>query len=117
MGPGGAGHQGEKLPAKLTDRDAMTRATWLSLAVKGHLTLAAFFFPPCRPAKMLIAAVTIRFIGLRYEIKKSGIHLRRGKREGGGEIRCELEDTTMECYMQRQVQPPQTSLYKHSEKQ
>lgn len=69
MAPGRAGHQGEMLPVKLTDRDAMNRATWLSLAIKGRLT-PSFFFPPCRLAKMLIAAITIRFIGLRYEIKK-----------------------------------------------
>lgn len=69
MGPGGAGHQGEKLPAKLTDRDAMTRATWLCPATR-DVSLSAFF-SPCGLAEMLIAAITIKFIGWCYEIKKA----------------------------------------------
>lgn len=83
MGPGGAGHQGEKLPAKPTDRDAMTRAHVTQPGRKKDVSLSPFFFFfPRRLAKMLIAAITIRFIGLCYEIKKSGINLSGGN--GGG---------------------------------
>lgn len=73
VGPRGAGHQGEKLPEKPTDRDAMTRAHVTQPGRKKDVSLSPFlfFFFPRRLAKMLIAAITIRFIGLCYEIKKA----------------------------------------------
>lgn len=82
MGPGGAGHQGEKLPAKLTDRDAMTHAH-VTPPGRKRMSHSLLFFPR-RLAKMLIAAITIRFIGLRYEIKKAESIREGGTERGGG---------------------------------